>query len=100
MGERRKSSASMPRPKRTEGVKAAGAELTLRPIVWLEGSMKNMDRYPGKRRSGKEGQGRAGPAFGTAGRHRLGAQVGGTQLRTHRLVELHHEVGGRGGMVL
>jgi hypothetical protein len=32
----------MPRPERTEGVKAAGAELLLRPMSWLLGSMKNM----------------------------------------------------------
>ena len=42
VGERRKSSASMPMPERTEGVKAAGAELLLRPMSWLLGSMKNM----------------------------------------------------------
>ncbi len=41
-GERRKSSASIARPQRTDGVKEAGAELGLRPIEWLLGSMKNM----------------------------------------------------------
>jgi hypothetical protein len=37
-------------PERTEGVKAAGAELLLRPMSWLLGSMKNMGfAYGGQR---------------------------------------------------
>jgi hypothetical protein len=39
-------------PERTEGVKAAGAELLLRPMSWLLGSMKNMGLQAGIRRWG------------------------------------------------